>query len=311
MSKQIRMENKNPTIPELLEVVYFNLRFILLVLIFYLNLFYSPSPSYANPPQRIISGMPAITEILYVINAQDRIVGVTTNCNYPPEAKLKPKVGGFFLNLEKVISLKPDLIILDKEAQDKEIKKFKHYKLKIYSINPRSVRGVMDTILELGKVVGKRERAERAVEKMEQRINIVQEKVKNFRPKLMEVLTLWNPGVSKRKALVIVGMDPLVVAGGGNFINDILKYAGVENVAKKAWTAYPQYSFEKLVSENPQYIIIPSNLATKQQIIADKRWQSLEAVRTGRVLFINVDILSRPGPRVVDAIEQIAGFIYN
>ena len=255
--------------------------------------------------------MPAITEMLYALDLHDRIVGVTTNCNYPPAALRKPKVGGFFLNLEKVISLKPDLVIMDKEAQDKEIKKFKHYKLNVYVVNPRSVKSVMETILELGKKTGKKDRAELVVRRMEKRIEKVQARVKNFRPNLMEVLTLWNPGVAKRKALVIVGMDPLVVAGGSNFINDILSYAGVENVAGRAWTAYPQYSFEKLVSENPQYIIIPSNLISRAKIENDQRWQSLEAVRTGRMLFINVDILSRPGPRVVDAIEQIADFIYN
>ncbi|MDI6731895.1 MAG: ABC transporter substrate-binding protein [Candidatus Margulisbacteria bacterium] len=269
------------------------------------------SPVFAVVPHRLISGTPAITEMLFALDLNEQIAGVTTNCNYPPAALRKPKVGGFFLNLEKVISLKPDLVIMDKDAQDKDIKKFRHYKLNVYVVNPKTIKGVMKTILELGKATGKEESSKIIVGSMEKRIEKVQERVKNFRPNLMQVLTLWNPGVVKRKALVIVGMDPLVVAGGGNFINDILNYAGVENVAGQAWTAYPQYSFEKLVSENPQYIIIPSNLISRRQIESDKRWQSLEAVRTGRILFINADILSRPGPRVVGAIEQIADFIYH
>lgn len=267
--------------------------------------------AFALPPHRIISGMPAITETLYVLDLGPSIVGVTTNCNYPLAAQKKTKIGGFFLNFERVISLKPDLIIMDKDAQDKDIKKLKHHKLNVYAVRTRTVKEVMDNIINLGERMGKKERSELVVRRMEKRIEEVNRRVKNFRPNITDVLKLWNPGVEKRKALVIVGFDPLVVVGGGNFIDDVLKYAGVENVAARTRSAYPQYSFEKLVSENPQYLIVPSNVATKRQIDSDKRWQSLEAVRTGRILFINADILSRPGPRVVDAVEQIADFIYH
>ncbi|MFA5840237.1 MAG: helical backbone metal receptor [Candidatus Margulisiibacteriota bacterium] len=262
-------------------------------------------------PQRIISAMPAITEMLYALDLGNKIVGVTTYCNYPAAAKKKPKVGDYFLNLEKVVSLRPDVILLDKDAQDKEIKKFRHHKLNVYALRTRTVKDVLENIKKLGEMMGRRDRSELVVRRMEKRIGDVNKRVKNFRPKLTEVLKMWNAGVEKRKAMVIVGFDPLVVVGGGNFIDDVLKYAGVENVADRTHSAYPQYSFEKLVSENPQYLIVPSNVATRRQIEANKRWRSLEAVRTGRILFIDADVLSRPGPRVVDAIEIIANFIYN
>jgi len=277
------------------------------------------TPVFGKVPERIVSGMPAITEILFAIGAGDQVVGVTSNCNYPLEAKKKQKVGGFFLNLEKIVSLDPDLVIMQEDAQTKDIKRFKKFGLPVHTINIKSVRDVMETIREIGGRVGKKREAEARVKEMRERINKIKKKIDSHRPSILEVLKIWNKevlkiwnkGDDKRKALVIVGYSPLVVAGGGTFIDDILKTAGVENVAGKTKAAYPQYSFEKLVAEDPQYIIIPKNIVAKKQIEKSKRWRSLEAVRNGRILFIDPDILSRPGPRVVSAIEKIAEFVYT
>jgi len=262
-------------------------------------------------PQRIVSGMPSITETLYALGLEDQIVGVTSNCNYPKAAQKKPKVGGFFLNLEKIVSLKPDVVIMQKDAQKKDIKRFTKYGLNVYVVDPKSVNGVMDSIQEIGKLCGASKKANQIATKMKQRLKKVEKQTKTYRPQLSDVLQLWNPESKQRKALVIVGFNPLVVCGGGSFIDDILKHAGVSNVAAKTKSAYPQYSFERLVRDNPQYIIIPSDIVTKQEIQKNKRWQSLEAVRSGRILFVDPDILSRPGPRVVDTIEKIAVFVYN
>lgn len=266
---------------------------------------------WAATPQRIISAMPSITEILFALELDDRIVGVTTNCNYPEEAQKKEKIGGFFLNLEKVVSLKPDLLIMAEDAQKKDIKKFKKYGLPVFTIRTTSIKEVMRAIYLIGKKTGKKDAAKKLLKTMQERIDKVTEYVSAFQPGIADVLKLWNPGVKQRKALVIVGFNPLVVAGGGTFVDDILKFAKVENIAAKTRSAYSQYSFEKLVADNPQYIIIPGNIITKKQLQEDKRWRSLEAVRNGQILFIDPDILSRPGPRVVDAIEVIAGFVYN
>jgi iron complex transport system substrate-binding protein len=118
-------------------------------------------------------------------------------------------------------------------------------------------------------------------------------------------------GLPQKKVLVIVGYKPLIVVGGGNFIDDVLRYAGAENIAADTQAAYPHYNFEKLLKENPEYIIIPEGLVEKKEIEEDRRWQSLDAVKEDRILFINADILSRPGPRVVEAVEEIAGFIHE
>lgn len=267
-----------------------------------------PSLAY---PSRIISTTPAITEILYAISADDQVVGVTTNCNYPFKVRFKEKVGGFFINLEKVVSLKPDLVIMQKDAQPKEIERIRKQKLNVLEVRLQSIPDVYDAILLIGKTIGKMRKAEHLVEDMRYRIQKTKEKVNRHQPVLSEVLSVWGKGIEKRQVLVMVGYNPMVVAGGGTFIDDILSAAGVKNVAGSTRTAYPQYSFEKLVSENPQYIIVPKGLLNRDQVQDNRYWQSLDAVRNKRILMVDADILSRPGPRLVDAIEQIADFVYN
>lgn len=251
---------------------------------------------WADVPQRIISGMPSITEMLFTLELDDRIVGVTTNCNYPAAAKKKEKVGGFFLNLEKVVLLKPDLVVMLESAQDSDIERLIEYGLPVYTVDPDSVVEVVETIEELGLLTGEEDNAEWVAGQMVKRIQAVEEKVY---------------GLSRKRVLVIVGYKPLIVVGKDNFINDILHYAGARNLAGEAGAAYPQYSFERLLLEDPDYIIIPEGLVKREEIRKDSRWKALSAVQNDRILFINDDILSRPGPRVVEAIEEIAEFIHE
>ena len=250
----------------------------------------------ADVPRRIISGMPSITEMLFALGIEDQVVGVTTNCDHPSEALAKEKIGGFFLNLEKVVSLDPDLIIMVESAQETDIKKFKNHGLPVHAVDPNSVIEIMETMVELGELTGAKERAEEFVAGMNQRIRSLEERIGEF---------------PSPKTVVIVGYKPLIVAGSGNYIDDVLRYAGAENPASDAGAAYPQYSFEKLLEDDPDYIIIPRGLVKKKEIESDARWQILKAVKNDRILFIDADILSRPGPRVMDAIEEIAGFIHE
>jgi len=255
--------------------------------------------AYALPtvPQRIISAMPSITEMLYALDLGDQIVGVTSNCNYPPQVEKKAKVGGFFLNLEKVVSLKPDLIVMLKGAQDQDIKKFKRFGLTVYPINPDSVKGVMDSLIELGGVTGKQARARKVVQVMQKRLGKIKIDFKSI--------------LKRKKVIVIVGHKPLIVAGAGTFIDGILIYAGVDNIGAQVKGEYPQYSLEKLVNENPDCLIIPQGMIELAKIKSDKRWRDIEAVKNNKILFIDPDTLSRPGPRVVDVVEEIAAFVHD
>jgi iron complex transport system substrate-binding protein len=254
------------------------------------------SISLANYPQRIISGIPSATEMLFALGLDERVVGVTTNCNYPPAARQKEKVGGFFLNLEKVVALKPDLIVMLESAQAREIENFKSRQLPVYAINPNSVEEVMKTMLALGEKTGTSARAKAVVAEMK---------------KKMASIKALNANRKKPSVLVAVGYRPLIVAGGNNFIDDVVKYAGGENVAGQLKAVYSQYSYEEIIRQNPDYIIFLEGIVKKDEIRNTPPWQNLSAVREGKLLFIDPDILSRPGPRLVIAIEKIAEFIHG
>ena len=117
--------------------------------------------------------------------------------------------------------------------------------------------------------------------------------------------------LKRKKVIVIVGHKPLIVAGAGTFIDGILIYAGVDNIGAQVKGEYPQYSLEKLVNENPDCLIIPQGMIELAKIKSDKRWRDIEAVKNNKILFIDPDTLSRPGPRVVDVVEEIAAFVHD
>ncbi|MBN3032868.1 MAG: cobalamin-binding protein [Candidatus Saganbacteria bacterium] len=271
-------------------------RAVLAVLIFLA--FSGPARAY---PQRIVSGIPSATEILFALGLGDRIVGVTDNCNYPPAARRKERVGGFFLNLEKVVSLKPDLVVMAGDAQRRDIDKFRGYGLTVFTVEPRSVNGVMEAIVKLGRETGRERRAAEVVAGMKRRLAAVHP-------------TGLGLGLILRKrprVLAVVGYEPLIVVGGGTFIGDIMRQAGAENIAGRSGAAYPQYSFENLVRENPEYLVIPKGVVSRSALARDPRWRRLSAVQGNKVLIIDADLLSRPGPRVVEAVAEIAHFIYG
>lgn len=243
-------------------------------------------------PQRIVSGIPSVTEMLFAIGAGDKVVGVTTNCNYPPAATKITKVGGYSLNLEKLSALKPDLIILLEEAQRPEIDKLKRFGLPVLAINARTVDEVFSSLIKLGEVTGNKGRAERLVGRMKERINAV-------KPRGLRAI------LEQPRVLVIVGTNPLIVAGGGTFIDDVVKYAGGKNIARNVKGAYPQFSMEMLAKENPDHIILPEGAINRVEIMNELRGRGINS----KLVYVNADILTRPGPRVVEAIEKIAGAI--
>ncbi|MFA5112864.1 MAG: ABC transporter substrate-binding protein [Candidatus Margulisiibacteriota bacterium] len=237
-------------------------------------------------PQRIVSGIPSATEMLFALGLGDRVVGVTTNCNYPPEAAKKEKVGALTLNLEKVVSLKPDLVVMLADAQPREIERLRAFGLPVFTIEPRTVAGVEEALLRLGAVTGATREAAELVGSMQERLESLAPPENDLRAVLR-----------RPRVLVIVGYEPLIVAGGGTFIDDILGRAGVENLAAPARGAYPHFSLERLLKERPDYIIVPAGVVRRGELEKRGEWS---------VIYLNPDIVSRPGPRVVEAVEAIA-----
>lgn len=253
-------------------------------------------PQVLAAPHRLISTMPSITETLFALGLSHEVVGVTQNCNWPPEAAEKDKIGRETVNLEKIISLKPDLIIMLEDAQKKDIEKLRKFNLPVYTVNPHSVYEVLESIYQIGSIAGVTPEAEKLVREMTR--------------KMAQAALLYDIRF-KVPVFVVVGYKPLISVGRETFINDVINLAGGYNIAENTPSPYPQYNFEELIKQDPPVIIIPENLISKEEMQKDIRWGRLRAVKNDRILFINPDILFRPGPRVVQAIEIIAGFIHQ
>ncbi len=260
-------------------------------------------------PRRIVSLAPSNTEILFALGLGDRVVGVTDYCNYPPEVvKLKKEgkiesVGGFStINVEKVIALKPDLVVGAYGNGLGNIEAIKRFGIPVICFNPKSLKDVMRDIWILGVVTGTKQNATKLIRFMEDKIRHVEEIVKHAKTKPKVVHILWN--------------DPIWVSGRGTFVDELIRLAGGENAVKKrGWTVI---SKEELLRLNPDVIIVNSGNGMNSKgknilyewITHDPALVRLKAVRNGRVYVIDADIVSRPSYRLVYALEEFARFIH-
>jgi iron complex transport system substrate-binding protein len=206
--------------------------------------FFSPYPSFAAPPQRIISLAPNVTEILFAIGLGDKIVGVTQFCDYPEEAKGKTKVGGMSNpSLETVISLKPDIVILTTDGNPKEFEeKLRSLKIRTYVFRSRRLSELPAGIRDLGAALEVPDKARALAKNIED--TLTKTSLRHIRTR------------NKKKILFVVWPEPLIVAGSGTVINDTLVLFGQENIAARAKTAYPKYSVEEVIRQSPDIVFI-------------------------------------------------------
>jgi iron complex transport system substrate-binding protein len=251
-------------------------------------------------PQRIISLAPNTTEILFALGLGDRIVGVTTFCDYPQEAKAKPKIGGMSNpSLEAVVSLKPDIVVVTTDGNPKEFEeRLVSMKIKTYVFTARRIAELPQGIRELGDALAVKERADDLARKIEAGINLFQTKKSAIRN---------PPSAIHKKVLFIVWPEPLIVAGPGTVIDDAITLLGYENIASGAATEYPKYSIEEVIHRAPGVIVIGKGsgmdmVAVSRGILT--RMSSVPAVRTGAVCYVG-DGLYRLGPRVIKGIEEL------
>ena len=251
-------------------------------------------------PQRIIALVPSLTEILFSLGLDDRVVGVTDFATYPPAARKKPKIGSFFnLNLEKIISLHPDLIVASMDGkQEKIIASLREFHLPIYRVNPKSLNDIYRSISNLGEITATLPQAHRVILSMKKRVGMVEKRV----ARLPKVRVFYQ-----------VGVDPIVTVNGDTFAADLIRRAGGILVTKKNPVLYPRYSIERVIADNPQVIIISSmSPTTNYRRFAGTwtRWRSIEAVRLHRVYVIDADLVDRPSPRIVQGLEKIARLLH-
>ncbi|BAS29323.1 iron ABC transporter substrate-binding protein [Limnochorda pilosa] len=251
------------------------------------------------PPRRVVSLGPSNTEILYAIGAGDRLVGVDVYSDYPPEVEGLPKVGQLLEpDFERIVALRPDLVLLINLSQEHQ-ERLRALGLNAAHINAATLADVYDRILLLGRALDREDEARRVVEEMQRRIEAVRRRVASV------------PPADRPRVFYEVWPDPLMTAGPGSFIHDVIELAGGENVAADAPAPWPAFSLESLVERAPQVILTPF-AESVQALREDGRpgWSGFPAVRAGRIHLVDQDVVGRPGPRVAQAVEELAALFY-
>jgi len=255
---------------------------------------------FSFPPKRIISLAPNITEILFSLSLESEIVGVSSDSNFPKEAKQKVPVGGYLNpDFEKIVSLKPDLIIATGVGNTRDmVHRLGDLGLPTYVIFPRNFSGILESIQHLGQVVGREKEAAAIVREMKRRRDRVVELTRNaYRPRVC----------------LLIGEAPIVTAGKGSFADDLLRLAGGENIAGNEKEMYPRLGMETVLQRAPEVILI-SSMNPKGEY--DKtlqqwsRWKTIPAVRDNRLHVLDSDLIDRPSPRIIEGLEEIAKILH-
>ena len=252
-------------------------------------------------PQRIISLAPSITEMLFALELGDKVVGVTSYCNYPQATTKIPKVSDtLHPNLEMIISLKPDLVLVTTASQLEQFTaKMSELGIAVFVIKSDSVKGVLGSIELLGKITNKEQIAKNLIDSLNARL----EKVKQQH--------LNQP--AKPKVFFIVGTEPLITVGRKAFVTDLINLAGGQSISEDVETEWPAYSIETAISRAPEIILSPGSHSTENEpskLTLPKGLEVTPAARLGKIYKIDGDLLLRPGPRIIDGLEQITKLFY-
>jgi cobalamin transport system substrate-binding protein len=251
-------------------------------------------------PQRVVALAPNLTEIIYTIGQQHRLVGVSRFSDFPKGAKTIPKVGSYVhLDLEKIVSLQPDLCIAIKDGNPKETAdRLAALHVPVYVVDPRNLEAVLETTLEIGRLLNAENKAADVVQQLRSRIQKVDQVIASIE---------YRPRVFFQ-----IGIFPIVSVGTDTFIHELVDRAGGMNVSQGRVT-YPRFSREQVLSLAPEVIVITSmeRGAVFQKVKNEwAQWQSLPAARRNRIFIEEADLFNRPTPRLVDGLELLVKLIH-
>ncbi len=249
--------------------------------------------SVPDHPHRLICLAPSITDTVYRLGHGDDIVGVTDYTKYPPEAAQKPSIGGLINpSLEKLASLRPDLVLAIGDLNSFDlVRSIEQLRVPVFVIQPHGIEGIYRSIESIGTALNQRESAMALIAELRRRENAVRARVADKKTPSVFYL-LWA--------------DPIMTAGKGAFITELIEVAGGRSVTKDLANEWPRISLEALIERHPEYVLMergsPVTLAALQQ---QPSWRSLDAITKGRVLYVD-DRINFPSPLAFDALEDLA-----
>ena len=251
-------------------------------------------------PKRIISLAPNVTEILFGLGLDQEIVGVSIHCNFPEKARTRARVGSYIsLDFEKIVSLKPDLIIGTGAGNTKDmVNRLEKLGFSTYIIFPKNFDGILTSVRHLSQVVAREKEGLVTVRSMESR-----------RQKIVDL----TRNLPRPRVFMQIGEAPIVTVGRGSFADDLISLAGGENVAAKEEKMYPRWGMEEVLKRSPEVILISSMnpKGNYERVVQEwSRWKMIPAVQHGRIRLIDSDLIDRPSPRIVEGLEEMAGVFH-
>lgn len=253
-------------------------------------------------PEKIVSLAPSATEILFALNLGSRVIGVTRYCDYPPEVVNRVRsgnltvVGGIVdISVESVMALHPDLVVATYSLQAEIIKILEEKGLTVVGLNPKDLQQTLNDIRLVGLLCGEAERAEQLVADLQRRMDYIAQRVKEAGSRPRVYYEVWY--------------DPLMSVGPETVQSDLIHTAGGDNIFADAQAPYPTISSEAVIMRNPEVIIVPIGYmggVGKEEFDKRPGWSGIDAVKNGRIFEVDENLVVRPGPRVVDGLEQLA-----
>jgi len=256
----------------------------------------------AAEPRRVVSLAPSITETVYALGAGDRLVGVSTYCDYPPEATRVPRVGSFLTpNIEAIIAARPDLVIaIPSPGNRNPVESLERLGLRVLTVDPESIAQTKAAILAIGDALGRAAAAGDLVTGIDARFAAVEARLR---------------GVAARRVLMVVGHTPLIAAGAGTLQDELITRARGQNIARAASGMWPHLNLEFVIAAAPQ-VIVDTSMGNEERAGAAATmefWQAfptIPAVRDRRIAGFGAYDVLRPGPRIGEAFATMARFIH-
>jgi iron complex transport system substrate-binding protein len=253
----------------------------------------------AKAPSRVVSMAPNVTEILFALGLEEKVVAVTPFCDYPPEAQSKTHLGGTNPSIEQIIALKPDLVLVPQDIIRPDLlQSLDRVKIPTFVLQAAELEDVLAQIQATARLFDRSKAGDELAATLRQRIAAVKERTQ----------ALTHPRV-----FYVLNSDPLQTVGPGSFIHQLIEAAGGANIAADTSTAYPRFALEEVVARDPELIVFP--VGTAEGIPEEdqqqwQRWSTLSAVKHNRFVLVPSVLLDRPGPRIVEGLELLAKAIH-
>jgi iron complex transport system substrate-binding protein len=245
-------------------------------------------------PSRIISLAPSLTEIVFMLGAGQHLVGRTTLCNRPPEARAIEEVGAYMHpNVERIISLRPDLVLAPRMGLEKVVvDQLTDLGIPVFVDDSSDLDAIVDLVLRLGTLLDRRQQAER-----------IARAARQHRTALARRLTA---ATVRPSVLFVVGLRPLVVASGKSFLGALIREAGGSNIAEDAPRPFPRFSLEEVIRRDPDVIIVLNKECRGKECLRKwLRYPSLKAVQRKAIHVVDADLMTRPTPNLVNALDLL------